>query len=114
MRGLMIEGWMAINDARLTKLPVISELPASFVGQRQPDTARFSNHLSAQQDVPLAGGLTGFAGLTLTYIGDRKGVLVEPRADFPGFGRADLRAGVKWADSYIQPRTVGVTISKSF
>jgi outer membrane receptor protein involved in Fe transport len=81
----------------------------------------------------------------MSYVGERKGTFTtdDVRQELPGFGKMDLRAGVKWEKweisvyannaldkrgllnggigsfnpqgfFYIQPRTVGGTIAKEF
>jgi len=92
----------------------------------------------------LSGSITGFAGGTLGYMGEREGVYASTgRQIYPGYAKMDLRVGTKmnsWkANLYvnnladrrgiisgddqanipfsfylIQPRTVGITVASTF
>ena len=113
------------------------------VGDPLPDSARFSGNLSAQQEFPLVGDSRGFVGATVAYIGVREGAYASTRQVYPAYAKTDLRAGVRydsWSTTfyatnvanrlgiisgdnqstipfsryYIQPRTIGVTVSKQF
>jgi iron complex outermembrane receptor protein len=145
-RGLSIAGWADFDDAVLTEnFPANSSVEGKS-GDRLPNSSRWSANISAQQDFPLKGRANGFVGAQVSYVGDRIGQFTTPppRAVFPSYTRADLRAGVNyesWTTTlyannigdrrgvlnagatdlshpfsalYIQPRTVGLTITKSF
>lgn len=149
LAGMTIKSWMALNDAELTRpFPPASALYGAS-GDRLPTSSRFSGNLSLDQEFPLVGATTGFAGASLSYVGDRKGNFtaappaIAPRQDYPGYAQIDLRAGAKYeswmtnlyvtnvADkrgliyggagtvlpntfTYITPRTVGISLSKTF
>jgi outer membrane receptor protein involved in Fe transport len=95
-------------------------------------------------EFPLSGGLTGFVGASASYVGDRlDNFAPPPRQDLPAYTKIDARAGLKWdswsaslfvtnatdkrgllgggagnfipyAYQYIQPRTVGLSVAKTF
>jgi len=102
-----------------------------------------------EQDFPLSGQVTGFAGGAVSYVGNRDGIFTgtagvpAPRQEFPGYAKSDVRAGVKYdtwtfnlfvnnladrrgilagclgtnipyAFQFIQPRTVGLSVAKTF
>jgi outer membrane receptor protein involved in Fe transport len=113
-------------------------------GDRLPLASRFSASVSAQQGFPLGAQTSGYIGATASYVGDRVGDFVAqgtPRQDLPAYTKTDLRAGAKHGDwnvdayvnnltnrrgllnggvfpgfayIYIQPRTVGLSVKKSF
>jgi iron complex outermembrane receptor protein len=143
-RGLTVSGWIAINDATLTKaLP-----PAGVPGDRLPFDSRFSGNLSIEQEFPITAGATGFIGATETYVSSFLGNFQPTaalRETFSPYAKTDLRAGVKygsWTTNlyannatnklapldggadfgfaspntfiYLQPRTVGLSVAKAF
>ncbi len=144
--GLRIATWMSWNRAELTEdFP-----PGPAIGQsgdRLPYSPRFSGGLSVEQQFPVATGLTGFIGSSVTYVGDRVGVFrtVAQRQAHPSYSQVDLQLGVRndswainafannltdkrgvlrggldrpaaltYAFDYIQPRTIGLAVTKSF
>jgi outer membrane receptor protein involved in Fe transport len=141
--GLKIAGWISYDDAVLTQdLPPESTVKGAK-GDRLPNAARVTANLSLQQDFPLWGSATGFIGGQASYVGDREGLLVAapPRQNYPAYTKTDVRAGFEqdaWAVTlyvnnvadqrgvintvnffpkafiYIQPRTIGVTVSRRF
>ena len=58
-------------------------------------------YLSLQQDFHVTGRLAGFAGATVSYVGDRVGTFkaTSERQIFPAYAQANLRAG-KMYDSW--------------
>jgi hypothetical protein len=68
-----------------------------------PNSSHFSSNASLQQDFPLWGSVTAFAGGSVSYVGGRASVFQGttrtgvplPRQDFPAYAKTDLRAGVK-------------------
>jgi outer membrane receptor protein involved in Fe transport len=150
--GLTIAGWIAFSDAQLTQsLPADNPSdPYGVSGDRLPYSSRFSGNFSLDDEFPIAGGWRGFAGATVSYMGDREGAFqfLQPagslqRQTFPAYARTDLRAGLKYeswmanlfvtnltdkrgvlnggvadfppyAFQYIQPRTVGLSVVKTF
>jgi iron complex outermembrane recepter protein len=113
-------------------------------GDRLPLASRFSASVSVLQSFPLGEATSGFVGATASYVGDRLGdfgAQGTPRQDLPAYTKTDLRAGVKhgewnvdaylnnltnrrgllnggvfpgFAYYYIQPRTVGLSVKRSF
>ena len=95
-QGLNLSGWADFNDAKLTELPPNSTLTAK-PGDRLPYSARWSAGLSADQQFPLTDKLTGFAGASLSYVGDRKGQFLTGgilQGTFPSYVQADVNGGV--------------------
>jgi iron complex outermembrane receptor protein len=148
--GLAISAWVAYNDAVLTEpFPAGSSLYGGD-GDRLPFGSRFSGSVAVNDDFPITGKVKGFAGASVSYVGNRVGNFTSappsppPRQEYPGYAKVDLRGGVKidpWTVSlyvnnatdrrgilygglgtvpnpaefeYIQPRTVGMNVSRSF
>ncbi len=118
--------------------------PLAFSGDRLANTSRFSAYVSLTQNFPLTMGMIGFISGSVSYVGDRKGVFLSPsRQDLPAYAKTDLLLGAKsgsWTANlfvnnlsdrrgvlsgglgqfppfvfqYVQPRTVGVNISRDF
>jgi iron complex outermembrane receptor protein len=152
LTGLTVSTWVVISDAHLTDIPegvIAAETLnggaiSTPVGAPLPNSSRFSANVSLDQQFPLSGSITGFAGGTLGYMGEREGVYASTgRQIYPGYAKTDLRVGAKmnsWkANLYvnnladrrgivsgddqanipysfylIQPRTVGVTAARTF
>jgi iron complex outermembrane receptor protein len=140
--GLTLAAWVALNDAVLkAALPAGPAVGNS--GDPLPYASRFSGNVSILQTFPIAGNTTGFVGGAVSYVGDRKDVFETPRPDLPAYAQTNLRAGVRYdswtatmflnnlADrrgilqypsvgdtaigvQYIQPRTAGISIAKTF
>jgi outer membrane receptor protein involved in Fe transport len=113
-------------------------------GEQLPVSSRFSGNISLRQEFPLFAEVTGFVGGSVSYVGERLGNFERatvPRQVFPAYAQTDLRGGVHdgfWAfDLFatnvtdkrgllpsaspnlmanypIQPRTVGINVSKAF
>jgi outer membrane receptor protein involved in Fe transport len=86
------------NDAVLTE-----DFPAdasSFgqSGNRLPSSARFSGSLSLNQDFPFSATVEGFAGGSLSYVGERKGrfTTTPQRQSLAGYAQLDVNAGVRF------------------
>lgn len=140
LTGLTIAAWLAWNDAKLTEdFPQGGALS----GDPLPYTSRWSGNLSLEQEFPIAA-MTGFAGASVNYVDDRAGSFAtgtQLQPTFPSYVRIDLRAGLRLDDwavnlfinniadrrgvlninpnfstavSYIQPRTVGMSLSRDF
>jgi len=149
--GLTLAAWVAWDEAQLT-----DAFPTGGAGQiygaagdRLPYSARWSGNIAVNEEFPLGAGLSGFAGGSVSYVGDRLDNFASPppsppqRQDLPAYAKTDLRAGVKYeswtgnlyvtnvtdrrgllgggvgnfipyAFQYIQPRTVGLSVSKIF
>ncbi len=144
-RGFVASGWVTYNRAVLAE-----DFPAGTAaygqgGNKTPYSAPWSANLSLDQEFPLTGRATGFAGATLSYMGERQGpfVATPARATYPSYTKVDLRVGVRLEDwlvnvyatnvgdkrgligggpgnfpstsfMYIQPRTVGLSVSRTF
>jgi iron complex outermembrane recepter protein len=149
-RGLTLATWASYNDADLSQDFAATSPVYGVSGDRLPNSARFSGHLSIQQAIPLSARATGHIAGSLSYVGNRvgkfrglSGGVPLPRTDFPAYATADLRIGVDvdaWSSSifvnnvadkraviaggvdafppfaftYIQPRTIGLTVSRDF
>jgi iron complex outermembrane receptor protein len=100
--------------------------------------------VSIDDDFPIAAKWAGFVGATVAYVGHRQDVFTDsPQREYlPAYAKTDLRAGMKhdsWtvnlyannaanrrgvisgglgnfdnAFYFIQPRTVGLNVSKHF
>lgn len=97
--GLRIDAWAVWNDAVLTEpMPTPEQGGVNGpVGARLPFSSRFSASASADYEFPLAS-LTGVAGATVSYVGDRVGTFIaddSARQVFPAYTKADVHAGVK-------------------
>jgi len=99
-RGLTVAAWVDWNDAELTEpLPPGSAAYGS-AGERLPYSSRFSGSASLDQEFALGDALTGFVGGTVSYVGNREGVLAlidsgsPQRQVFPAYAKTDLRAGL--------------------
>jgi iron complex outermembrane recepter protein len=146
LTGLLISLTAAYNDAKLTEALPANSTAVGADGARLPYASRISGSWSIQQDFPLGARLTGFAGATATYVGDRIGIFqgTPVRQDLPGYGKLDVRGGVRidsWtvnvyannvtnrqgvleggldiagmhnAFLYIQPRLIGLSVQKRF
>jgi len=149
LTGLTIATSLSWGKAELTAdLPLGPYNAYGVSGDRLPYSSRFSGMVSLQQDFPLANGVNGFIGGSLSYVGDREGLFTSPptapdRQNLPAYAKADLRAGATYrsltmtffvnnvadrrgvlngglgesppfAFTYIQPRTLGVTLVETF
>lgn len=140
--GLTVAAWGTFDNAVLTQAFPANSTVTGAPGDRLPITARFSGNVSVQEEFPLGNDTTGFVGGQFSYVGDRDGLFVAapPRQIYPAYTKTDLRAGVKYdswtinlyannvADRrgilntvdffpneviYLQPRTVGLNVSKN-
>jgi iron complex outermembrane receptor protein len=143
-RGLTIAAWVASDDAVLTKAFPPTTSAYGVPGNRLPYSSRFSGNFSVDQEFRLGIGITGRLGAVMSYVGDRLGEFTgsaaAPRQDLPAYTRIDLRGGARFgywtlsafvnnlADKrgistaslvpptyvVIQPRTVGMSVARSF
>ncbi len=143
LKGLTLSAWVAYNDAELTKVPLTSTL-GGIAGDRLPYSSPFSGNFSASQEFPLWSNSAGFVSGSVSYVDNRRGNFSQTAlAVFPAYTQVDLSAGVRFnswtvsaflnnaADergvlrngaastnpafvSYIEPRTVGLTVAKTF
>ena len=100
--GLKLGAWVAYSDAELTESFPADSAAYGVAGDRLPYSSRFSGNLSVDDDFPLTGAMSGFAGATASYVGSREGLFqpsapdVTPRNVLPGYTRLDLHTGVKY------------------
>ena len=97
LAGLKITGWGAYDHAVLTQ----TYNGFGNAGDHLPNTPTWSGYLAADQEFPLVSGLSGFAGASIGYQGNRTpniGPLPSSATpgDLPAYTKADLRAGLKW------------------
>jgi iron complex outermembrane recepter protein len=138
LNGLTLAATIAAIDAELTE-----DFPPGPVeadaGDRLPLSSRFSGSFSLDQDFLLTTGLTGFLGGSVSYVGERAaGIGTDGPDNYPAYAKTDFRAGVRsdtWAvnvfvnnatdkrallyrafafSTYIQPRTVGLSLVRMF
>jgi iron complex outermembrane recepter protein len=144
MQGLSLSGWISLNDAKLTQNLPPTSTAAGLDGDRLPYASRFSGNLAAQQNFKITDFLTAFVSGSVNYLGDRKDVFVPAsieRATLPGYAQINARSGIQYnawtvslfannlADrrgsvntdplvynsiTYIQPRTLGISLVKIF
>jgi len=143
--GMTLALWGTYNNAVLTEDFPANSTAYGVSGDRLPFSSRFASNLSVDQECPIVGGLTGFVGTTISYVGSRLGTFIATpqREVYPAYTKVDLRAGMKYeswtgnvyatnvgdrrgllgggagtfppnAFSYIQPRSFGLVISKTF
>jgi len=143
LEHLTISAWLAWDNATLTEAFPAATGAYGAVGDRLPDSSRFSGNVSAEERFLLAGDLSVFFGGSVSYVGERIGefTATPQRQPFPGYAQTDLHAGAKYnswtlnlfvnnvtdkrgllrgglgslypfAFDYIQPRTVGLNLSK--
>jgi outer membrane receptor protein involved in Fe transport len=142
LRGLRVAGQVSWIDAKLTEdLPANSTAIGSS-GDRLPLSSRISGSLSLDQEFPLGPTWTGFVGGTVSYVDERLGGFTtgSARQVLPSYTQTDLRAGAmheSWTMNlflnnatdkrgilgegflptgvyFIQPRTVGFSVARSF
>ena len=144
LQGLEIAAWVAWNTAELTEdFPADSSV-RGISGDRLPGSSRFSGNLSIDEEFSVTNNVTAFVGGSLSYVGNRQGnFTLDERQNLSSYSQADLRGGVKYdtwavnlfvnnvadkrgmlagglgtlnpvAFKYIQPRTVGLSLAKTF
>ena len=145
--GFTVSGWSDYDDAVLTNSFPSTATVFGVSGDRLPVSPTWSANSSVRQELPLWSGVTGYAGGTVTYVGDRLGVFLskgQTRQDLPGYTQVDLNIGANWEAGwglniyannltdqrgvlqggagysiptsffYIRPRTVGLSVTKTF
>lgn len=105
-KGLTIDTNFAYDDAVVTQnFPAAVVAAGAFAsdGARLPFSAKYTAHLTVDQEFPLVANWRGFVGGQLTYVGNREGLFAvsaaAPRQQYPAYAETDLRGGVKW-DTY--------------
>ena len=99
LRGLTVAAWVSYNDAQLSEDLPSDSLGLAKAGDRLPYSSRLSGNLSLDQEFPLWADVSGFAGTSLIYVGNRKGAFQSgptPRSTFPSYVQWNLRAGMKY------------------
>jgi iron complex outermembrane receptor protein len=144
--GLTLSAWTSWDDAILTSSFPATASAVGIDGDRLPYSSKFSANLSALEEFPITGQLSGLLGGQVSYVGDRFGDFVASsfagvRPELPGYAKVDVRGGVRYgtwtvnlyannvADRrgvisvnptianptiYIQPRTMGLSLVKTF
>lgn len=146
--GMTVDAWAVWNEAVLTQSFPASSAAYGNPGDRLPYGAKASGNVSAQQTFSLTHGVSGFAGATESYIGNRYGefasIFGSPlRQVYSPYAQTDLRIGARedsWtlnlyvnnvmdkrgqlaggigffptnAFTYIQPRTAGFSVVRTF
>lgn len=139
--GMTISGWTALGSAVLTEDIPPSNAAYGLDGDRLPNSSRVSGRLSFEQQLPLAihvGAAVSYVGDSVGLF-----TRTAVRQQYPSYTRTDLIAGMRlsswsvdlyanniadvrgiigggigttpsYAFSYIQPRTVGITVTKTF
>ena len=84
---------------KTTKQDLINTATAyGLTGDRLPYSSRWSGSLSVDQDFTFSPRWRGFAGGTLSYVGDRVGQFVNSpiRQIYPGYAQTNLHAGARY------------------
>jgi len=100
LTGLKMAAWITLGQAQLTQAVPPGTLAAGLygvAGNRLPYSSRLSAYFSAEQEFPL-GAATGFAGASVSYVGDREGGFTAgpQRQDLPGYAKTDIHGGVRY------------------
>jgi len=145
LEGLTVSTWASYNNAVLTEGFPATTAAFGPERSRMPFSARFSGSLSADQRFPVSSAISGFAGVTVTNVGDRRGpfIATPARAYYPSYTTVDLRTGLEFESwklnlfannvsdkrvpigggagafpptsfFYLQPRTMGLSLVKTF
>lgn len=142
-RGSRVDTWVAWNDAELTEAFPGNSTVVGLDGDRLPLSSRITGNVSLEQEFPLNATFTGFVGGSWSYVGNRP-TSFRPNAQTPqpmadSYSKLDLSIGVRASDwsihafatnltdkrgillvdnsrgiIYIQPRMVGMLVSKTF
>jgi len=96
--GFKVSAWAAINQAVLTQTLPLTSTVYGLAGDRLPDSSRFSGNIALDDEFQVWGNVRGFAGGTVSYVGDREGVFVTgpQRQDLAAYTKTDLRLGLKY------------------
>ena len=103
----------AYSNARLTSISADSAASIhARVGDPLPGAPRFSAVAHADYFHALTDRVTGFAGASLTYQGDKNssypGNLSDVNYNMPGYALLDLRTGVLWSNYTVDFRVENV------
>src|SRR5262249_48118609 len=99
-KGTTIASWVAWNEAVLNSdLPINQGSAIGHSGDSLPYSSRWSGNLSADYEVNLAADITGFAGVSASYVGERQGTFSgnfsAQRSIFPSYIKTDFRIGAR-------------------
>jgi iron complex outermembrane receptor protein len=97
--GLSISPWIVYDNAVLTQAFPANSTTFGVPGNRLPNSPLVSANVSVEQYVSFARNVSGFAGVSVSYAGDRKGVFVSEsplRQDLPAYTKTDLNAGLNY------------------
>jgi iron complex outermembrane recepter protein len=143
LRGLAVTAWSAYGDAELTEAMPSNSAVYGVPGNRLPSSPHFSGNFAIDDEFPISSKVAGFAGASVSYVGDRLGdfTATPQRQFYPAYTKTDLHAGVTYdgwranfyvnnvADIrglvggeigsptifyYIQPRTIGLSLTNNF
>jgi outer membrane receptor protein involved in Fe transport len=100
LEGLTITAAGTFSDAVLTQNLPRASTAIGFDGDRLPFSSRYTSSVSAQQDIPLAGGVTGVVAASAAYVGSRleefPSTPTQPRLVFPSYVQANARIGARY------------------
>jgi len=100
--GLTLAAWVAWNNAVLTQPFPPNSSVYGATGERLPFGPRFSANFSVDEEFPITANVMGFAGGSVSYVGNRVGNFtapppaIPPRQDYAGYAKADLHVGAKF------------------
>ncbi len=143
LKGLRIAAWDVINNAVLTEPFPANSTAHGAIGDRLPEGSRHSGNFSVEQNFPVSNSAIASIGGKVSYIGARLGAFTASgvRDEYGAYTKTDFSAGLKYSswmislflnnaldergvigknpftlDSliYIQPRTVGVSLTRRF
>ena len=142
VRGMSLRTWFSYNDAKLTAPVPPGSFIAGGPGDRLPLASRYSGGASLDQSFPLSAAVEGSVGASVSYVGKRAATLSSAPRILPEYTKVDLQAGLTydrdWSVSlyvnnltdkrgllnfdllsptsiyYIQPRTIGLSLAKTF
>jgi iron complex outermembrane receptor protein len=135
--------WVAVNNAVLTQSFPDTAAAPGVRGDRLPDSSRLTGSFSIQQDFRITQYLNGFLGGSVSYISSKEGEFVSSgsRPVYPAYAKLDLHFGLSkgpwninlfannvtdrrgivsggtyppYAFVYIQPRSLGIGLTRSF
>ncbi|HPE30861.1 MAG TPA: TonB-dependent receptor, partial [Parvularculaceae bacterium] len=103
-----ISGNIAYTDAELTEdLPTFVGVDTleGFKGDQLPFSAKWAGTVSARKSFELSSDLSGYFGLSYTYVGDRQSAFktnapaaTRPRFTLPSYNLLDLQAGLEFQE----------------
>lgn len=103
--GVLISGWVVMNDAELT-----ADLPTNTLGSggygvkgdSLPFSAKWSGNLSVDLETPVTDQITGRLGGSMSYVGQRLGIFggssTAVRYNLPSYTSFDVHAGLEYED----------------